>query len=449
MSVPAYDWKEAPRLQENDWDCAVESTEWALYAWGRAPDDDWLEQSMIAYGVVNPAWGLSDATGAGLAGWINQEYGEFGYLASNAASCTFDEVAAEAATHQHPIMLGGRTWCHWSGVRGYDAVNDLLMLANPAPGYRGVYQTLSRGQWASLGAWSFVRLTHPEAEAAKPATGVSGPDVASWQGAVDWAAVKTSGASFGFTKASGGSWYTNPTLAANWAGMRQAGLARGAYHYAFESTGDPLPGQGPEAEADWFLSRLSPLGIEPTDMLVLDVEEGEGDVAGWSLRWLQRVEAAVGFKPLVYTGAWFTDPHGFVNVPELAAYPLWLAAYQSSPPEPPSPWPGYAFWQYTSQASVPGIVGPSDMNTFGGALEELAAYGRPAALPPEPPQYPGVGTGLIDAMAADGTSPAQRVSTWLPLGASPADIEQCTALNGTIYAWHLATGSLWKYRPSS
>jgi GH25 family lysozyme M1 (1,4-beta-N-acetylmuramidase) len=56
---------------------------------------------------------------------------------------------------------------------------------------------------------------HPEAEAAAPTTGVNGPDVASWQGAVNWAQVAASGAGFGFTKATGGAWYTNPTLAAN------------------------------------------------------------------------------------------------------------------------------------------------------------------------------------------------------------------------------------------
>jgi lysozyme len=292
-----------------------------------------------------------------------------------------------------------------------------------------------------------VRLMHPEAEAAAPTTGVNGPDVASWQGAVNWAQVAASGAGFGFTKATGGAWYTNPTLAANWAGMKAAGLARGAYHYAFESSGEPFPGQGPEAEAEWFLAQLEPLGIEPGDMLVLDIEEGQGDLGEWALRWLRHVEAEVGFKPLLYTGAWFADPHGFGNHPELAGYPLWIAAYQTSPPPAIAPWTGYAFWQYTSQASVPGIVGPADMNVFGGSVAELALYGMPGD-PVDPPAYAGIGTGLLDMMAADGTTPAQRASTWLPLGATPSDVETCYGANGVLYTWLLTVGAGYRYHPS-
>lgn len=449
--LPVYDWKQPHILQQADWDCAEESCHWMLCAWGRAPDEAWIENSLVSSGVVSPYYGLMDASGAGLAAWINQEYGEFGYLAS-AADVSFDDVAAEAGSHTHPIQIGGRAFYHWVGVRGYDVANDLLLLANPSPGYRGVYQTLGRGQWDALGAWSMVRLTHPEAEASTPAAGVNGPDVASWQGAVDWGAVAASGAAFGFTKASGGSWYTNPTLEPNWAGMRAAGLARGAYHYAFESSGEPFPGAGPEAEADWFLSKVTPLGIEPGDMLVLDIEEGQGDLGAWALRWLQRVEGVVGFKPLLYTGAWFSEPHGFGNHPELGDYPLWIAAYQGTPPVPPAPWTGYAFWQYTSQATAPGIVGPCDMNAFGGTREGLAAYGKPGEAPgeapPLPPEYTGIGTGLLDMMATDGTYPAQRVSTWLPLGVSPSDAESCYGANGTHYVYLLTQGKGFRYLPS-
>jgi lysozyme len=447
--LPTYNPKEPPHIQETDADCAVESIEWCLYSWGRTPDDDWLEQSMQAAGVWSPAVGLHDATGAGLAVWLNDEYGEFGYIATNEPSVGFDDVAAEAGTRRHPLAIGGRAWYHWSAVAGYDAATDLLRLRNSAPGYKGVYQTLNRSQWASLGAWSMVRLTHPEAEAAAaPAAGVGGPDVASWQGDVDWAAVAASGASFGFTKATGGAWYTNPTLAANWAGMRAAGLARGAYHYAFESSGDPLPGLGPEAEADWFLSQVEPLGLEPGDMLVLDIEEGQGDLGAWALAWLRHVEGRVGFKPLLYTGAWFADPHGFANHPDLAGYPLWIAAYQGTPPPAIAPWTGYAFWQYTSQAIVPGVVGPCDMSAFGGSREDLALYGKPGSGDPAPPEYAGIGSGLLQMMSDDNTYPAQRVSTWLPLGVSPSDVEECLGANGVMYRWLLTIGAGHRYPPS-
>lgn len=184
-TLPVYDWQEPPRLQENDWDCSCESIEWCLYAWGRAPDDNWIENSMIAAGVVDPAIGCMDKSGAGLAAWLNTEYGEFGYVASNDPSVSFDDVAAEAGLYRHPLAMSGGAWYHWSGVRGYDAASDVIILANPAPGYQGVGQTMNRGQWAALGPWSMVRLTHPAAEGQAPSE-PSEPalDYGPWQGRV-------------------------------------------------------------------------------------------------------------------------------------------------------------------------------------------------------------------------------------------------------------------------
>src|SRR5215471_17686854 len=130
-----------------------------------------------------------------------------------------------------------------------------------------------------------VRVTNPAAEDSngnQPSTPYPmGIDVSSHQGLVDWAAVAAAGASFGFAKATGGAWYSNPYFEAAWHGMKAAGLKRGAYAYAFEPSGQSLPGPGPEAEADYFLSVVEPLGIEPGDMVVLDIEEGQGPLGQW------------------------------------------------------------------------------------------------------------------------------------------------------------------------
>ena len=169
--LPVYDWQEPSRLQETDADCACESIEWCLYAWGRTPDDDWIEQSMQAAGVWNPQVGCTDATGAGLATWVNEQYGspaDGGYLASNEAEATWEMVTAEAAALKHPIALGGRAFYHWVGVRNFDTSSNTLLLANPAPGYQGVYDTLTRSHWDALGPWSYVRVTNPAAEADPP-----------------------------------------------------------------------------------------------------------------------------------------------------------------------------------------------------------------------------------------------------------------------------------------
>lgn len=164
--LPVYDAATPPQPQDADYDCSQESAQWCLRAWGRTPDDAWMTQSLIDEGVMTPQYGLMDASGAGMADWFNRHYGgpEDGYVASNEPSITFDEVAAEAGQGSHPVMLGGRAFYHWVGCGGYEPSQDLLLIANSARGYQGVYDSLSRAQWASLGSWSMVRLCHPAAE---------------------------------------------------------------------------------------------------------------------------------------------------------------------------------------------------------------------------------------------------------------------------------------------
>lgn len=286
----------------------------------------------------------------------------------------------------------------------------------------------------------------------EPARGI---DVASHQGTVDWRAVAGSGQAFAFTKASGGTWYTNPTFRRNWSEIKAAGLVRGAYHYAFESSGAPLPGDGPEAEAEYFVATiLHAGGIETGDMLALDLEDGRGQLGEWTLRFCRRVEQLVGFPPLVYTGAWFSVPHGLGAVPELARYPLWLAAYQDTQPSPPPPWSEVAIWQHSASGRVPGVVGDCDLNVFNGDASRLAFFGKPGAVVTVPAGHPDfaqpgqVGSGILEMMAADQTQPAAP-SSFLPLGASPAVIEEAVGMNGVTYRWHIPTGQRWRYHPAA
>jgi hypothetical protein len=162
-----YNANEPAHAQEQSFDCSQESLEWALYALGRTPADDWLENTMIAEGVMSADLGLLDATGAGLAAFVGRHYGEFGYYANHELSVTFEGVALEG-DHAYPLLIGGRAWGHWSGVRGYDAVSELLLLANPAAGWHGIHQTMNRQQFDALGPFSMVRVLHPDLLAPAP-----------------------------------------------------------------------------------------------------------------------------------------------------------------------------------------------------------------------------------------------------------------------------------------
>src|SRR5436309_222544 len=53
---------------------------------------------------------------------------------------------------------------------------------------------------------------------------------------VNWAKVRASGQRFVFVKATEGQTYTDPTFHASYAGIRAAGMYRGAYHFASPNT---------------------------------------------------------------------------------------------------------------------------------------------------------------------------------------------------------------------
>jgi hypothetical protein len=156
-----YNANEPAHPQDKSFDCSQESLEWALYALGRSPQDNWMEPTMIDEGVMSPSLGLLDASGAGLAAFVGRHYGEFGFYANHEPSVSFEGVSFEGE-HKYPLLIGGRAWNHWAGVRGYDATRDVLLLANPSDGWMGVRQEMTREQFATLGPFSMVRVLHPD-----------------------------------------------------------------------------------------------------------------------------------------------------------------------------------------------------------------------------------------------------------------------------------------------
>lgn len=53
-------------------------------------------------------------------------------------------------------MMSGAAWYHWVALRGVSGED--LWIANSAPGYRGVWDTLTRAQFQQLGGFSVVWL---------------------------------------------------------------------------------------------------------------------------------------------------------------------------------------------------------------------------------------------------------------------------------------------------
>lgn len=154
MAAADWNWRHPIDQQDYPWDCAAASLAWALTAWGYSIS----EQEVIA-GLgparISPYLGLLDATGSGLVAYL----GELGIPAANNPYSTWADVQA-AAGHQ-PLIMGGRDWCHWTGVRmgtttaGIVAVSALA-LANPAAGWMGISQSMLEQDFDTLGAFAAV-----------------------------------------------------------------------------------------------------------------------------------------------------------------------------------------------------------------------------------------------------------------------------------------------------
>jgi len=210
---------------------------------------------------------------------------------------------------------------------------------------------------------------------AAAAPSILGVDVSGWQGAVDWRAVRSSGRLFAFAKATEGQTFVDSTFAANRVGMAGAGMTlRGFYHFA-------RPDRNSAAdEANHFIRTVGPLA--PGEVAVLDLEVAPGPGVGdWAAEWLARVAQATGRTPILYS---FQAYLYSIPTSRLSQYPLWVAAWGADdgtvPASPPRTdrWSRWMWWQYTSKAVVPGVMGRVDDSLFAGTVAELAAFGGTA-----------------------------------------------------------------------
>ncbi|MEO7328424.1 MAG: GH25 family lysozyme [Minicystis sp.] len=213
---------------------------------------------------------------------------------------------------------------------------------------------------------------------------VKGADVSYYQGTIDWPAAASGGLVFAFARVADGTTVVDNQVAHNWAGMKSAGVIRGAYQFF-------RPAQDPAAQADTFIAEMQKNGgISSGDLPpALDIEVMDGvaprAVLARMQTWLDRVEIAFGKRPVIYAspGFWEALDAG----PSFGRYPLWLAHWGSRCPAKPDTWARWSFWQSTDEGTIPGIEGPVDLDRFNGSRADLLAFaatGSPQRV--EPPR---------------------------------------------------------------
>jgi lysozyme len=246
-------------------------------------------------------------------------------------------------------------------------MNDVLRLQKALnhAGFGPLAEDGKRGPrtQAALEAYQQTRLTYP-----------TGPDVSKWQNKISWPAVKQSGASFAYCKATQGTG-RDSLFTEHWNGMKAAGLMRGAYHWfspqvslvaqadaVFKAVGKLQPGDLPVA-LDIERDAVGPDGVIGTSDDIKATDQMAEQLA-------ILIEGRTGRKPLVYSYSYYLADRNI----QVGTCPLWIADYRSGPPTLPSGWGTYLFHQYAGDnGRHPGVEGPCDLNRFRGDAAQLRA----------------------------------------------------------------------------
>ncbi|NJC96228.1 MAG: hypothetical protein C3F07_05185 [Anaerolineales bacterium] len=219
---------------------------------------------------------------------------------------------------------------------------------------------------------------------------VHGVDVSVFEPRVDWRALRAQGFRFALIRATSGIGYVDPKFAEHWAGAREAGLLRGAYHYL-------IAGQDPGRQADLFIATVgNDKGELPP---IVDLEdaynekESNSRIIASCEAVLKRLDSAFGRKSMVYSRKTYLQVHVTVGgrAPAWAKdYDLWVAQYpyvfnsatmpNVNMPMQPDGWKAWKFWQYSETAIVEGVTDeynrPTriDLNWFRGTEAELYQF---------------------------------------------------------------------------
>jgi lysozyme len=207
-------------------------------------------------------------------------------------------------------------------------------------------------------------------EASVCATGavVYGVDVSIYQGSVDWASVKGAGKDFAIARISDGTGTLDNTFATHWAGIKNAGMIRGAYQF-FE------PGEDPTAQANIVINAVGTLADGDLPVVAdMEVTGGQGaaTIVANLQTWVSKVQAGTGKAPMIYTAEGYWD--GSVGSTAFGNLPLWAANWGVTCPTLATGWSTWKVWQYADNGTVSGISGNVDLDEFNGDLTALQAF---------------------------------------------------------------------------
>ncbi len=202
---------------------------------------------------------------------------------------------------------------------------------------------------------------------------IHGIDVSKFQGDIDWNKVADSGVKFAWIKATEGGDRADERFQANWIGAKAAGVPHGAYHFVYWC-------RPPLEEISWF-EQNAPVEDDALPP-VLDVEATptsptchrhltqEAAIADMKVM-LAEMERHYGKRPIIYTTVDFYE--AILSDGAFMDYPIWVRSTKYPPAVKYGP-RAWHFWQYQSDAWVPGIGTRVDRDAFYGTGEQWEEF---------------------------------------------------------------------------
>lgn len=208
-------------------------------------------------------------------------------------------------------------------------------------------------------------------------------DISHWKEVADFKAISPRPFLM-ITKASEGVAIVDSKFVRFFAGMKEAGMKRGVYHF----NRNTFDGAG---QARHFLNIISDY-ITDDDLLILDVEEGSERPADL-IAWFDTVRAARPRNRLLLYSRRNILESILLTTTQKAYFkiiPVWVAGYPANPDEyetvpnfyipDPTRYGPVVLWQYSAHGSITGIDGDTDLNWISDTFYKILGG---QTLPPE------------------------------------------------------------------
>ncbi|KAL5489709.1 hypothetical protein ACEPAI_4541 [Sanghuangporus weigelae] len=204
---------------------------------------------------------------------------------------------------------------------------------------------------------------------------LDGIDISGYTIGVNFETVEANGIKFVYIKATEGTTFKSDLFSSQYTGATNAGLIRGAYHFARPDVSSGA------TQANYFASNGGGWSSDGITLPgVLDIENNpygaqcyglsQSQMVSWIQDFSNTYQSRTGRYPVIYTStSWWTTCTG-----NSAAFgqnnPLWIARWASSAGTLPSGWSFWTLWQNSDNASP----NPGDHNYFNGDETQLSRF---------------------------------------------------------------------------